>query len=359
MNPRNVLAAVTVASAMFAIACGDGGPEDQATITVMTRNVYLGADVESALDAPSTQEFLAAVVQSWQAIQATKWSERVKKIAAEIAAADPHVVGLQEVSAIRMQSPGDAIAGGSTPATTVVSDYLEDLLSELSTLGADYTVATKVQNFDVEVPLATNPTFTEFDDIRLTDYDVLLVRSDLTYSNAANALYSLIIKAPVVSGDTVTVGRGWTAATVTVDGVNVRVVNTHLESIAEAIRLAQGTELIQILATQTVPTLVMGDLNTEANTNGPMYQSFTSAGYTDAWLQIDGAGQGFTCCNDKTLDNATPAFDKRIDLVLYRNVTDLISAEGEVTGAEAADKTTSGLWPSDHGGVVMTLTIQQ
>lgn len=359
MKVREMIASVAVVGALLAAACDSGTPEGQATITIMTRNVYLGAEVETALDAPTPEAFLASVVESWQAIQDTKWSERVQKLAQEIADADPHVVGLQEVSTIRMQSPGDAIVGGITPATTVVNDYLDDLLSELTALGADYSVAAQNQNFDVEVPLATNPTFTEFDDIRLTDYDVLLVRGDVAFSSAANALYSIIIHAPVASGDEVTVGRGWTAATITVDGVNVRVANTHLESIAQAIRLAQGGELIQLLTAQTIPTFIIGDLNTQANANGAMYQAFLSAGYSDAWQQADGAGAGLSCCNDKTLDNATAAFDQRIDLILYRNVTDVISAEGEVTGNQAADKTTSGLWPSDHGGVVMTLTIQQ
>lgn len=358
MRVREIVATVAVVGALLA-ACDSGMPEDQATITIMTRNVYLGAEVETALDAPTPEAFLASVVESWQAIQATRWSERVKKLAQEIADANPDVVGLQEVSTIRMQSPGDAIVGGTTPATTVVNDYLADLLSELSALGVSYVVAAQNQNFDVEVPLATNPTFTEFDDIRLTDDDVLLVSSDLNSSSQANALYSTIINAPVASGDVVTVGRGWTAATITVDGVSVRIANTHLESIAQAVRLAQGSELIQLLASQPIPTFIIGDLNTQANANGAMYQSFLDAGYSDAWLQVDGAGAGFTCCNDKTLDNATAAFDQRIDLILYRNVTDVISAEGEVTGNQAADKTTSGLWPSDHGGVVMTLTIQR
>jgi endonuclease/exonuclease/phosphatase family metal-dependent hydrolase len=339
-------------------ACDGVGPEDQATITVMTRNVYVGADVESALASTSVEEFLASVAASWQAIQASSWSERVERIAQEIVQADPHVVGLQEISLIRRQSPGDAVVGGTIPATTVVQDYLQDLLDELTALGATYQVAAQVENFDVEVPLATNPTFTEFDDIRLTDYDVLLVRSGITHANAAADIYELIIEAEIASGDSVTVGRGWTAADVTVDGVTFRVANSHLESIIQSVRQAQAGELVQILLPETDPTIVMGDLNTEATTGGA-YQQFTSAGYTDAWLQDTDAGAGLSCCHAQTLDNAASTFSKRIDLIFYRNVTNLISAAGDVTGEEAADQTTSGLWPSDHGGVVMTLVVEK
>src|SRR5262249_40604951 len=55
------------------------------------------------------------------------------------------------------------------------------------------------------------------------------------------------------------------------------------------------------------------------------------------------------------LRNTTVNFTQRIDLVLYRG--DLRAFDADVVGDELADRTSSGLWPSDHGGVVTTLGV--
>ena len=94
-------------------------------IKVMTRNVYLGADINRILvpDDPSVP-IPVLVAQTWGMVQQTNFSERARALADEIAAATPHLVGLQEVSLYRMQNPGDVLLGNPTAAEDVVLDFL-------------------------------------------------------------------------------------------------------------------------------------------------------------------------------------------------------------------------------------------
>ena len=151
------------------VATGPGG------ITILTRNIYVGANVDRVLAASSPEEIPALVEESWQELLATNFPERAGTIADEIKRFRPHLIGLQEVSLIRTQSPGDAIVGGTVPAETVVFDFLEILLASLEARGLRYEVAGMVQDTDFEAPRA-NATF---DDVRLTDFDVILARSDV------------------------------------------------------------------------------------------------------------------------------------------------------------------------------------
>jgi endonuclease/exonuclease/phosphatase family metal-dependent hydrolase len=260
------------------------------------------------------------------------------------------VVGLQEITLLRTQSPGDAAVGGTTPAADTLQDYLALLLDSLAAQGANYQVAAKVENWDLEMPRPNG------DDARLTDYDVLLVRSEIPTSNAATGQYSTRLQIPLVTGQFVDINRGWAAIDAVIGTRTFRVVNTHLESDGVGIRLGQAVELTDMLASETGPILIIGDLNTDAILGtDPTYPQFMNKGYEDLW----GAnmGTGLTCCQSPLLDNASSTFAERIDFVLIRNVT-IESVTGEVLGDEAADKTAGGLWPSDHGGVFIRATIR-
>lgn len=89
------------------------------------------------------------------------------------------------------------------------------------------------------------------------------------------------------------------------------------------------------------------------------------AGFSDAWERTGrGVAACFTCCQEKDLRNAVSALDERIDFVLVRDAraprgADLPGAVAlELVGEEDADRTAvSGLWPSDHAGLVATLRL--
>ena len=98
----------------------------------------------------------------------------------------------------------------------------------------------------------------------------------------------------------------------------------------------------------------MGDLNTQAP-EAPAYRMFLEAGFEDAWTVAHGDEPGLTCCQAADLRNPESALYERIDLVLFRGPFEVLTVDR--TGETPEARTTSGLWPSDHAGVVATLAL--
>lgn len=118
-------------------------------LRVMTRNLYLGADLAPVLAATGQQALVAAVTAVYANVQATNFPERAKVLADEIADGDPHLVGLQEAALWRSQTPADP----SSSATHVEYDFLKILLRELSARGKHYRAVAEVTvGSDFEAP---------------------------------------------------------------------------------------------------------------------------------------------------------------------------------------------------------------
>ena len=322
------------------------------SLTVMTYNVYVGANMESLLRTTNLVEVPGAVAEVYAAFQATDFPGRAAGIAKGIKAYQPHIIGLQEISLIRTQSPGDRLTGGE-PAEEVVLDFLQILMDALHTEGLTYRVAAKVQNFDVEMPMSAEGSFVNYDDVRLTDFDVILVRDDVTVSRptAVNYADALSIEALFVE-----VLRGYVAIDATVSGTTYRIVNTHLESFTEENRGAQAEELIESLNNETLPIILLGDFNTPAP-DGTAYQMLLSAGYVDVW-QMGTEGTGNTCCQAPKLQNAISEHYERIDQIFVRNLELPASVMTYTVGDKPSERLASGLWPSDHAGVVAHLAFE-
>jgi endonuclease/exonuclease/phosphatase family metal-dependent hydrolase len=381
MNIRKVLCLFTFLILLFS-ACKDNDPVsplsfesqeeelnkqlcDPGVLSVMTRNIYVGADVERILQAQDQNEIPLIVTEVFQTLLATNFPERAQALAAEILEKQPDLIGLQEVSLIRSQSPGDAVYGGTIPAENVVLDYLDILLTTLNGLSLDYRVVAKVQNADVEAPMVVSPV-PDFDDVRLTDYDVILAKAGIKTSNPAAHNYKAKVSIPEFGVD---LPRGYTAVTAEKNGSKYRFVNTHLEDADQGgelliIQLKQTSELLLRLAKIRMPVILVGDFNSAA-TGEPSYRLLTLTNrYKDTWLinTLNDNPDGLTFGHDFNLQNPTQNFWKRIDYIFvrdgigWRNNIKLISVTAEVLGDEAGDKTPSGLWPSDHGGVAADLT---
>ena len=135
----------------------------------------------------------------------------------------------------------------------------------------------------------------------------------------------------------------------------VRVVSTHLEALSPFIQELQADELLNGPGNTDLPVVFIGDFNSNANKTGTQtYTNLKDAGFTDVWT-IKGKGTGFTCCQAEDLQNPVSSLTSRIDLVMFRgdfNVKDIVSV-----GNSQNDGTISGLWPSDHAGVVATLKL--
>jgi len=341
-------------------ACDDdvtGNGEEDVELTVMTRNIYVGANID-VLMAAELEDIPVVAAQLWGVIQATDFAERAEALADEIEAHEPHLVGLQEVSLFRYQSPGDYLAGNPQDAEDVVLDHVAVLLSALADRGLSYSAVAISEGMDVEVPMAVSPT--EFDDIRLTDHEVILARNDVGIASVDERNFTVNLEIPLggEGGPTLTILRGWNSLDATIDGETVRFLSTHLEppEYAPQVQLAQAAEIMAELANETVPVIVVGDLNSNADgSSTTTYADFLAAGYSDAWTAA-GTGLGLTCCQADHLQNPTSELVKRVDYILYRGGLDVVSAQ--VVGDDTAERTPSGLWPSDHAGVVATLRFQ-
>ena len=320
-------------------------------VTVMTRNLFVGTDLTPIFSAPTLPALVGATTTAFLEVQATRFPERAEAIADEIAATRPDVVGLQEAVLIRTDTPAD---GPATPAETLVYDYLEILVAALAARGLDYEVVSDVTNADNELPTALGF------DVRATDRDAILVNRDrrprLKVSNAQAGNFLTQVTLPTILGP-VAFPRGWTSVDVKLRGRPFRVVNTHLEGFSGAVQVAQGAELLAGPAGSGLPTLLIGDFNSRADGTGtPTYGLLRAAGFADAWSDVHPGDPGLTCCWETHLLSPVPPFDERIDLVLARGSFTALGAE--IVGEDAvADRTPSGLFHSDHAGVVATLRL--
>jgi endonuclease/exonuclease/phosphatase family metal-dependent hydrolase len=354
-------------------------------ITVMTRNLYLGADINRPVRAVTGRtgpEALVALAQAnhevREIVDRTDFSIRSRLVAAEIAAARPDVVGLQEVALWR-SGPMELDQVGRPNAQTVDYDFLELLLTELARRSVVYDVVQSQDQSDVEGPAFTgDPVLGTADftrDVRLTLRDVLLVRSDAPFrvADQGSGQYQARLEI-ALGGISYAYIRGYAWADLDLGRTTLRLVTTHLESERADLALAQAEELLTGPAgDRSRPTVITCDCNSDPQNRtvrprdsvppAAAYERLTGAGgFTDPWLdQGPAAGQGFTFGLGEEVNDAAPSFSRRIDFVLARGLpADRPAASrGEVTGEEPADRDPgTGLWPSDHAGVVIQLPLR-
>jgi endonuclease/exonuclease/phosphatase family metal-dependent hydrolase len=248
----------------------------------------------------------------------------------------------------------------------VAYDFLATLLAELAERGLSYTTAVSQTNTDIELPTDSDPdpgtlpgSFAG--DIRYTDGDAILVRSGVKVlkTDAAHFDARFSITVPVGS---VTILRGWTAVELRVAGHRVRVVNTHLEvdsdsnALFGAVQQSQAQELAAGPLNSKLPTILLGDLNSRADGTGTnSYGQILTAGFRDVWSSTHPGDPGFTCCHNETLTNPTSGHDQRIDFMLTKGPWGHFDTD--ILGEDPSDKTTGGLWPSDHSGVVADVVL--
>lgn len=350
-----LLVAASLTAATFAGAStpaagahpGKGGGK----VTVMTRNLYLGTELQPIFAAPSLSALFGAVATGYAQVEATNFPERSHAVAREIAEARPDLVALQEGTLYRTDVPAD---GPATPAETVTYDFLTLLLDALEQEGAPYELVSSFTGTDIELPAGLPPSR----DVRFTDRIAVLVRTGrpqrLQLSNVKTGAFATKLVVPTAAGP-ITGPRGWISVDAELrNGRQFRFVATHLEAFHPGVQVAQGAELLAGPTATAMPVVLAGDLNSRADGLGtPTYANLIAGGFDDAWGAV-GNGPGLTCCQTPSL-LGPPALDKRVDLVLTRGLT---AMKAEVVGDETEDRTPSGLWPSDHAGVVAKLRLR-
>jgi len=351
---RGALLAALAALALAPVAKSNGPPEAQpSALTVMTRNIYVGADAERpVLLARTREDFARANTHLWRTMRKTDFPARARLLAREIKRTRPDVIGLQEVALWR-RGPKGVTDGPRTPARRLVYDFLRILQRRLRRAGLEYRAAARQRNSDVEGPTTLGY------DIRLTDRDVILVRRSrrLRVGHPSARLFTARISFNLF-GIPITVKRGWTAVDLRVAGRPMRVINTHLDPTLEPIRNAQARELLGPRGpTRTRrPLVLVGDLNTTPSGDAPpnAYRILRRAGFRDTW-----AGPGRSCCmrREDIMDPPPAPFDRRIDYVLTRPRFRVLKTR--IVGRNPRNRTRSGLWPSDHGGHVVGLRLRR
>lgn len=320
-------------------------------LTLMTWNIYQGANQSSIFTATSPSEFVTAVGSAYNRIQATNFIERAESIAEKIQEIRPDLIGLQEVILLRTQIPSD---GNATSATYISFDYLEILIDALTKRGLIYEPVVVQASTDIEVPGVTS---TGLMDIRFTDRDVLLARANTNFTLSNTDGTQFVAKLPLTTPfGTSNISRSWVSVDVSFDnGDKVRVVSTHLEALSPVIQELQADELIDWSGNTHLPIIFIGDFNSNAaGTGTKTYTKLKDVDFIDAW-SLKGKGTGFTCCQADDLLNQNSSLTERIDLVMFQGNFEV--KDIGIVGNSQNDRTISGLWPSDHAGVVANLKL--
>jgi endonuclease/exonuclease/phosphatase family metal-dependent hydrolase len=370
------LAVLAVAGmAVPATAAAQAGGKKRPKITVMTRNVYLGADLGPAINASSIPQAIDGAGVIWNEMQSTRFRERAVPLAREIKRSRAHLVGLQEVALWRVQTPSDGGAKPisplptATPATAVEQDFLAILRRQLRAVGARYKVAAVQREFDAELPVDVDgsdatgtgplaPFGADFD-ARLTMRDVILVRrgSKVKLRRIRRGHFETRYEANI-GGIVIPVDRGWLSVEARYKGKRFRFIDTHLEAFGDpSIREAQAKELIAGPLDTGKQVILVGDLNSGiARHNEPERPGDDLAFRALAGFGMKDNGAIQSCCYSDIFD-PNALFDHTVDHVLTK--PGLKTRRSFVTGDDPGERTQSGLWPSDHGGVVSRLRLRR
>ena len=257
-------------AALFFSAATPPAQADEDSFTVMSRNIYLGADVGIALelipDLPAAAQFM------WGQVQATDFSKRKMILAQEIKDESPDVIGLQEATIWYCKAK-------PWSAKTEVFNFTNELLAALD---GRYVIAEKngKKAFNPGYSIGPIPFLTKVNDAKTFQPlfgqnsascgfqigDALLIKKELAqYVNqVGNSEYQDVYK---VVPTIMEIYRGYTWADITMQGSNIRFISTHLESlwdINEVPKAAdQARQLVADLKETKSPIIVIGDFNSD------------------------------------------------------------------------------------------------
>jgi hypothetical protein len=148
-----ITALVAGALAAFIVPAAAQAAPPPGKVKVMSRNLYLGADLTPAIEAGDPTELAIAAQGIWNDVETTEFPNRAKLLAKEIRDAKPDLVGLQEVALWRGDSVAPSQDGPQTPATEVEYDFLQLLMDQLNKKEKTYKVVRQQREADIEAPL--------------------------------------------------------------------------------------------------------------------------------------------------------------------------------------------------------------
>jgi hypothetical protein len=389
-----LLAGLLVLTALAAAPNADAKKKKKkpVPVKVMTRNIFLGADLGPALASTNFHDFIEANGTILREVDQTDFPRRAQGLAAEIAAKKPDLIGLQEVAHWRTGPTAipPAISGAPPTAVTTEYDFLALLDAQLDALGMNYEAAVVKEEFDFEAPADENdvdndapPAFNSdpttndesnfsTDDAehngRLTMRDVILVNRESKVKpkikNPQTGTYSDLYT-PTVAGIEIPVTRGWTAADVTVkkgkgkkkSKAKFRFVNTHFEAFDDetqvpSIRAKQAQQVLNEAANKK-KVVLLGDFNSDVPGVQPgdeqAYQTLLNGGFTQRSVHSP-----TSCCVSDLFTSPPTEFDHQVDHIMS-NSKKVKLVSSSVTGTSQVN----GIYSSDHAGVFSKLKIKK
>ena len=245
------------------------------SVTVMSRNIYLGADVGRALEL--IPNLPAAAQYMWDQVKQTDFSKRAKILAREINQSSPDVIGLQEATIWYCKKY-------PWSKKVEVFNFTEQLLDNLN---GRYELVSKdgVKALNPGFSINPIPFLTKVNDEQtfkevfgrssaacgFETGDALLVKKsdNLEVIEVGNSEYE--DSYPIVP-TIMTIYRGYSWADIKVNGVPTRFVTTHLESLWDENKVPnsakQAMQLVSDLSNTKMPVIVMGDFNDNPTDKG-------------------------------------------------------------------------------------------
>jgi hypothetical protein len=372
------LAAIAALAVPTAAADAPPAPKKakKGQLTVMTRNLFLGADLGPGLAATNFQELANGAGVILNQVDDNRFPLRAKGLAAEILKKKPDLVGLQEVSWWRTDECGIPLP---IDASRTRYDYLRLLLERLNKGKKRYEVVVSQPEFDFEVPVNVDGDETTGEPVpalgiegcelngRLTMRDVILAKRDGVKTTAATGGHFENLLAVAPGGFAIDVTRGWTRANVKIKGVpKFRFVNTHLEAFDDetmvpSIRSDQARELVAPggPATGPLPVVLVGDLNSDVRTEVQPGDAQAFQALLDVGFRPRSTWEPLSCCLNADLltqdgGGSISDFDHKVDHVMTDTPGRVRLVRSSVTGRQPVN----GFWSSDHAGVVSALKIR-
>ena len=382
--------------------------EEPYRITVMSRNLYLGADVGVALEL--IPNFPKAAQFMWDQVKKTNFTARAPKLAREAAQDRPEIIGVQEATIWYCKKDlfSDKVE---------VFNFLDQFIAATKSTGVGYSLVTAngVEAFNPGYSIAAIPYVTKVRDPEtfnaifgqdtascgFTIGDALLVRDDVkdriiqVGNTEYDAIYSIV---PTI----MTIYRGYTWADFKVQDSVVRLITTHLESIWDENKIPnsalQAQQLVADLKDAKMPVVIMGDFNADYRDPRPQgapnpgeqpvasetcptpggakcnaYSTMIEAGFENASPEAQnpryftwGASALLNGPDKKRISAAKKfgnqyGFTDRLDYIFTKNAYATVSSK--IIGNVWPDGT--GVWdcgkdkcfPSDHAGVVATIEL--
>ena len=343
-------------------------------VRVMSRNLYLGANLRPGLSATSLHElseFAGAVLRQ---VTRTNFPLRSRALADEILSRKPDLVGLQEVARWRTAPPDLGPAFNNKPAAEDVRyDFLQSLLQRLNKHGRNYKVVVTQDEFDFETPANENGQPNDGPNAaipdseingRLTLRNVILARRGAgvkTFKQSSGHFNDVL--EVTVSGAKIRVNRGWNRIDARVrDSRRFRFVNTHLEAYDSetqrpSIRAKQAAQLVGPggPASSRLPVVLVGDLNSNDPGVKPgdeqAFQAVAAAGFVRR-----STSRPSCCLSDSELVGGSLAdLNHTVDFVL----TDTPRKVRLKRSARALPAKVGGIWSGDHAGIFSALKIKR